>query len=64
MAVFNPFDFFLEPEAETFPFDYAAELQHDLAPYLVKGPLTPRFKAFVDSIARAGSAHASTSWSG
>ncbi|MEO7852589.1 MAG: transglutaminase family protein, partial [Rubrivivax sp.] len=52
MAVYNPFDFFLEPEAETYPFDYASELKHDLAPYLVKGALTPRFKAFVDSIAR------------
>ena len=50
MAVYNPFDFFLEPEAENFPFDYAAELKHDLAPYLVKGPLTPKFKALVDSV--------------
>jgi len=53
MAVYNPFDFFLEPEAEKYPFAYAAELAHDLAPYLVKGPLTPKFKAFVDSIPRA-----------
>jgi uncharacterized protein (DUF2126 family)/transglutaminase-like putative cysteine protease len=53
MAVYNPFDFFLEPEAETFPFRYAPDLAHDLAPYLVKGELTPRFKAFVDSIPRA-----------
>ena len=52
MSVYNPFDFFLEPEAETFPFSYAAELAHDLAPYLAKGELTPRFKAFVDSISR------------
>ncbi len=52
MSVYNPFDFFLEPEAETCPFDYAAELKHDLAPYLVKGPLTPKFKALVDSVSR------------
>ena len=52
MAVYNPFDFFLEPEAEAFPFAYAPELRHDLAPYLAKGPLTPRFKAFVESIER------------
>jgi uncharacterized protein (DUF2126 family) len=50
MSVYNPFDFFLEPEAEKFPFKYAPELEHDLAPYLAKGPLTPLFKAFVDSI--------------
>jgi transglutaminase-like putative cysteine protease len=35
MAVYNPFDFFLEPEAENFPFAYAPELAHELAPYLV-----------------------------
>ena len=34
MAVFNPFDFFLEPEAETYPFEYDAELLRDLEPYL------------------------------
>jgi uncharacterized protein (DUF2126 family)/transglutaminase-like putative cysteine protease len=52
MAVYNPFDFFLEPSAENFPFVYEPELGHDLAPYLVKDALTPRFKAFVDSIPR------------
>ncbi len=56
MSVLNPFDFFLEPEAENFPFSYKGgttyppELAHDLVPYLVKGELTPRFKAFVESI--------------
>lgn len=52
MAVYNPFDFFLEPDAEKFPFTYAPELKHDLLPYLAKGELTPRFKAFVDSVSR------------
>ncbi len=52
MAVYNPFDFFLEPEAEQYPFRYAPELEHDLLPYLVKGELTPRFKAFLASIPR------------
>ncbi|KND54113.1 Large protein containing transglutaminase-like domain [Candidatus Burkholderia verschuerenii] len=50
MAVYNPFDFFLEPSAEKFPFAYAPELQHDLAPYMIKREPTPRFAAFVDSI--------------
>ena len=27
MAVYNPFDFFLEPDAEEFPFTYAPELK-------------------------------------
>jgi uncharacterized protein (DUF2126 family)/transglutaminase-like putative cysteine protease len=52
MSVYNPFDFFLEPHAEEFPFAYGAELEHDLLPYLAKGELTPKFKALVDSVAR------------
>ena len=52
MAVYNPFDFFLEPYAETFPFAYEAASLHDLQPYLAKAELTPAFKAFVDSIDR------------
>jgi uncharacterized protein (DUF2126 family) len=53
MSVLNPFDFFLEPAAEQFPFQYDAEAARDLLPYLVKqpfSPATPRFKAFVESI--------------
>ena len=52
MAVYNPFDFFLEPEAENFPFAYAGGLAHDLAPYLAREPLTPRLAAFLESIDR------------
>ncbi|RVU47160.1 transglutaminase family protein [Rubrivivax rivuli] len=50
MSVLNPFDFFLEPEAENFPFAYSPETQADLLPYLAKGELTPKFKAFVESV--------------
>jgi uncharacterized protein (DUF2126 family)/transglutaminase-like putative cysteine protease len=35
MAVFNPFDFFLEPHAEKIPFAYTDSEQRELAPYLV-----------------------------
>ncbi len=50
MAVYNPFDFFLEPAAEKFPFRYEAALNHDLAPYLAREPLTPRLRDFLQSV--------------
>ncbi len=50
MAVYNPFDFFLEPAAEVFPFRYEAALHHDLAPYLVREALTPPLRDFLQSI--------------
>ena len=53
MAVYNPFDFFLEPSAETFPFTYEGLLHHDLLPYLAREPLTPKWRDFVASIDRA-----------
>ena len=34
MTVINPFDFFVEPEAEKFPFVYAPSLKESLSPYL------------------------------
>ena len=34
MNVINPFDFFLEPDAEEYPFSYSAELKAELEPYL------------------------------
>ena len=52
MAVYNPFDFFLEPGAERYPFVYDEQLKADLAPYLAAGPLTPRLRRLLDSIAR------------
>ncbi|MGE3311064.1 MAG: DUF2126 domain-containing protein [Limisphaerales bacterium] len=47
MSVFNPFDFFLEPEAERFPFQYDPALEHELAPFRVCCPATPLLAASV-----------------
>ena len=52
MAVYNPFDFFLEPSAEEFPFNYEALLKQELAPYLAADPLTERFSACLARIDR------------
>ncbi|AHF92195.1 IMP dehydrogenase [Opitutaceae bacterium TAV5] len=50
MSVYNPFDFFLEPYAEKFPFAYEPALAAELAPYLRTDPLTPRLEALVRSL--------------
>jgi len=52
MAVYNPFDFFLEPSAEKFPFKYDNLLKQELAPYLAADPLTKRLKACLARIDR------------
>ena len=52
MAVLNPFDFFLEPYAETFPFGYQGSEKRDLAPYLVMFRGEPKFREYVASIPR------------
>ena len=46
MSVYNPFDFFLEPAAEKFPFTYDPTLSHELESFQSKGPLTPKFAEF------------------
>ena len=52
MATINPFDFFLEPEAERFPFAYDPVLTEELAPFRKLGPLTPRLAALTEEIPR------------
>ena len=42
MAVYDPFDFFLEPAAEFFPFSYEDWQGHELQPYLLTEPPTAR----------------------
>src|SRR5690606_24336336 len=50
LSSINPFDFFLEPDAEYFPFNYPAEVLDDLKPYFAMGPVGGKFQALVDSI--------------
>jgi len=53
MAVYNPFDFFLEPGAETFPFRYEPQVAEELVPYLACEPLTPLVAAYLEKIDRS-----------
>ena len=52
MAVFNPFDFFLEPQAEKLPFRYESWQLQELAPYLAELPPTPRFEQYLARVRR------------
>lgn len=52
MATINPFDFFLEPEAETYPFTYDHVLDEELAPFRKLAPVGPLLKALLAEIPR------------
>jgi len=51
LSVVNPFDFFLEPQAEHFPFAYDPTLDHELKPFRLceaAGPLLTDYVASID----------------
>ena len=52
LSVFNPFDYFLEPSAEAFPFRYEAWLGKELAPFLEVAANGPRLRDLVGTIDR------------
>jgi Bacterial transglutaminase-like N-terminal region len=52
MAILNPFDFFLEPYAQQYPFVYEAGEQRELAPYLARVAPTPLLSGYLESIVR------------
>jgi uncharacterized protein (DUF2126 family)/transglutaminase-like putative cysteine protease len=52
MTVYNPFDFFVEPSAEQWPFDYPEEIRDDLAIYRKAEPAGPLLAAFLATIDR------------
>jgi len=57
LTVINPFDFFVEPYAQAFPFAYVQPLAKELAPFLESPSEGPIFDAWVErlrSAVRAG----------
>ncbi|MGJ0504532.1 MAG: DUF2126 domain-containing protein [Methylocystis sp.] len=52
LAVYNPFDFFIEPYAEDFPFSYPEEEKFELAAYLEAEEVGPLTEGFVQGLPR------------
>jgi uncharacterized protein (DUF2126 family)/transglutaminase-like putative cysteine protease len=52
LTAINPFDFFLEPSAERYPFRYDPVLARELTPYLEAAPAGPRLQALVAELRR------------
>src|SRR5271168_2161910 len=50
LSPFNPFDFFLEPGVEEYPFEYAPELARDLEPYRSSEQVGPLLQVFLDKV--------------
>ncbi len=53
MATINPFDFFLEPEAETYPFKYDDILAEELAPFRLLHPPGPLLTGLIAQVPAA-----------
>jgi len=53
MSVVNPFDFFVEPHAEQFPFSYQEDIVDELAAYLTPEPAGPKLAALLASIPKS-----------
>jgi uncharacterized protein (DUF2126 family)/transglutaminase-like putative cysteine protease len=52
LAVINPFDFFIEPYAASYPFALPPDLAQELGGYLDLEPLGPRLRAFLAAVPR------------
>ncbi|MHB1206917.1 MAG: transglutaminase family protein, partial [Rhodospirillaceae bacterium] len=50
MAIINPFDFFLEPAAETFPFAYDSGLDEELAPFRKRAAAGPMLQKYINLV--------------
>jgi uncharacterized protein (DUF2126 family)/transglutaminase-like putative cysteine protease len=53
MATINPFDFFLEPSAETYPFEYEEVLAEELAPFRVLRQPGKKLRSLINAVSAA-----------
>ncbi len=54
MSVYNPFDFFVDTEAEHVPFTYSDWQHAELQPFLRAAPASPLFTSYLGTIDPAG----------
>ena len=57
MQVINPFDFFVEPYADSFPFAYPPDLRTELVAYVEPEPAGPLLTAFLAQMPRGPRQH-------
>jgi uncharacterized protein (DUF2126 family)/transglutaminase-like putative cysteine protease len=53
MTVYNPFDFFVEENAEHWPFEYGEDLRPDLVIYRTPEPAGPLLRTYLDGLDRS-----------
>lgn len=53
LEAYSPFDFFLEPSAEEYPFRYEADLRQELTPHLECEPGSPVLHEFIEGLDRS-----------
>ncbi|MEJ1118385.1 transglutaminase family protein [Phyllobacterium sp. CCNWLW109] len=53
MTVYNPFDFFVEPAGEIWPFAYPEDIRDDLSIYMKPEPIGPLLSDFLATIDRS-----------
>ena len=53
LEVINPFDFFVEPYAETWPFKFPPELHEDLSAFVQPEPAGRRIAEFLQTVSRS-----------
>ena len=53
LEAYSPFDFFLEPSAEEYPFRYEPKLRQELTPYLETDPAAAIQSDFIESLNRS-----------
>ena len=52
LSVVNPFDFFIDPTADSVPFAYEPEIREELQAYLEAEPAGPKLQALLDGLSK------------